>query len=72
MNRQLLLTAALMLVVGLAGGYWLAQQQKDEADSSSAACQATFVLSQSHESIRYLCRSGKGCHGHGLCPGLCR
>ncbi|MFZ2312713.1 MAG: efflux RND transporter periplasmic adaptor subunit, partial [Methylobacter sp.] len=30
MNRQLLLTAALMLVVGLAGGYWLAQQQKDK------------------------------------------
>jgi len=30
MNKQHLLTAAFMLVVGLAGGYWMAQQQKDE------------------------------------------
>ena len=30
MNKQLVLTAAFTLIAGLAGGYWLAQQQKQE------------------------------------------
>ncbi len=37
MNKQLLLTAALMLALGLAGGYWLSQYQKQDAIVQPAA-----------------------------------
>lgn len=36
MNKQVVLTAALMLAIGLAGGYWLAQDHKHEPAVQSA------------------------------------
>ena len=36
MNKQMLITAVLMLMLGLGGGYWLAERQKQEPPDSPA------------------------------------
>ncbi|WP_157199113.1 hypothetical protein [Methylomonas koyamae] len=42
MNKQLLLTAAVTLGIGLAGGYWLAQQSKHESAIQPAEAESLY------------------------------
>ena len=47
MNKQLLITAVLMLALGAGGGYWLANRQKshEQPVKFSKQKRTTFVLS---------------------------
>lgn len=62
MNKELLLTATVTLAIGLAGGYWLAQQNKQEsalqpADSKKTSTSGIEAVGQRTERLPMFYRS---------------
>lgn len=51
MNKQLLLTAASMLVIGLTGGYWLAEKPPSESISKTETRQVLFYRNPMNPSV---------------------